>query len=186
MPKAKAASRRTARRAPARSIGADRPRARGVRELPSGELASARTRGRRVRCKDEMDSSPDVSGIMVPASVGVMQTPKGGVRESSYDYRRGSVQERFRSGRIVQARPRRGAGPPLGQPDDAVFLPAAAGDRAVGGLRLFAPLGKAAGESGPSGSASASPTRAPRSEEHTSELQSPVHLVCRLLLEKKN
>src|SRR5438876_7575502 len=28
--------------------------------------------------------------------------------------------------------------------------------------------------------------RADRSEEHTSELQSPVHLVCRLLLEKKN
>src|SRR5690348_17077911 len=27
---------------------------------------------------------------------------------------------------------------------------------------------------------------AKRSEEHTSELQSPVHLVCRLLLEKKN
>src|SRR5438876_5196016 len=25
-----------------------------------------------------------------------------------------------------------------------------------------------------------------RSEEHTSELQSPVHVVCRLLLEKKN
>src|SRR5690348_17483524 len=25
-----------------------------------------------------------------------------------------------------------------------------------------------------------------KSEEHTSELQSPVHLVCRLLLEKKN
>src|SRR5690348_18513590 len=34
---------------------------------------------------------------------------------------------------------------------------------------------------------SASPivTACPRSEEHTSELQSPVHLVCRLLLEKK-
>src|SRR5438876_11328817 len=30
------------------------------------------------------------------------------------------------------------------------------------------------------------PSRTPRSEEHTSELQSPVHLVCRLLLEKKN
>src|SRR5690348_17868238 len=29
------------------------------------------------------------------------------------------------------------------------------------------------------------PTSSPRSEEHTSELQSPVHLVCRLLLEKK-
>src|SRR5690348_17465811 len=28
-------------------------------------------------------------------------------------------------------------------------------------------------------------TARPRSEEHTSELQSPVHLVCRLLLEKK-
>src|SRR5258708_14954544 len=29
-------------------------------------------------------------------------------------------------------------------------------------------------------------TSAKRSEEHTSELQSPDHLVCRLLLEKKN
>src|SRR5947208_9122305 len=29
------------------------------------------------------------------------------------------------------------------------------------------------------------PGSAPRSEEHTSELQSPDHLVCRLLLEKK-
>src|SRR4051794_41868647 len=29
-------------------------------------------------------------------------------------------------------------------------------------------------------------SNATRSEEHTSELQSPVHLVCRLLLEKKN
>src|SRR5690348_17995172 len=29
------------------------------------------------------------------------------------------------------------------------------------------------------------PWRRSRSEEHTSELQSPVHLVCRLLLEKK-
>src|SRR5258708_30799682 len=32
---------------------------------------------------------------------------------------------------------------------------------------------------------SPSPDRLPRSEEHTSELQSPDHLVCRLLLEKK-
>src|SRR5437763_7781399 len=32
--------------------------------------------------------------------------------------------------------------------------------------------------------APAAPT-APRSEEHTSELQSPMYLVCRLLLEKK-
>src|SRR2546426_4767782 len=31
----------------------------------------------------------------------------------------------------------------------------------------------------------AAPTRVDRSEEHTSELQSPCNLVCRLLLEKK-
>src|SRR3989454_9232273 len=30
------------------------------------------------------------------------------------------------------------------------------------------------------------PLGSPRSEEHTSELQSPCNLVCRLLLEKKN
>src|SRR5258708_30228221 len=30
------------------------------------------------------------------------------------------------------------------------------------------------------------PVEVPRSEEHTSELQSPDHLVCRLLLEKKH
>src|SRR5690348_17561356 len=34
-------------------------------------------------------------------------------------------------------------------------------------------------------SSSPRPRAAIRSEEHTSELQSPVHLVCRLLLEKK-
>src|SRR5438876_3652956 len=33
---------------------------------------------------------------------------------------------------------------------------------------------------------SIAPFSSARSEEHTSELQSPVHLVCRLLLEKKN
>src|SRR5437660_8426604 len=36
-----------------------------------------------------------------------------------------------------------------------------------------------------SGSACTSPTGPARSEEHTSELQSRGHLVCRLLLEKK-
>src|SRR5690348_18308019 len=35
------------------------------------------------------------------------------------------------------------------------------------------------------GSGDAPGPRSRRSEEHTSELQSPVHLVCRLLLEKK-
>src|SRR5437762_6745555 len=40
-----------------------------------------------------------------------------------------------------------------------------------GGPRLLAPRSRHAGD--------------PRSEEHTSELQSPMYLVCRLLLEKK-
>src|SRR2546422_8062456 len=35
------------------------------------------------------------------------------------------------------------------------------------------------------GAAAPAPPRLPRSEEHTSELQSRLHLVCRLLLEKK-
>src|SRR5258708_24986553 len=38
---------------------------------------------------------------------------------------------------------------------------------------------------GPGPGTPANPTNAWRSEEHTSELQSPDHLVCRLLLEKK-
>src|SRR5256885_6332436 len=41
------------------------------------------------------------------------------------------------------------------------------------------------GVSSPAGSAAARQPNA-RSEEHTSELQSPCNLVCRLLLEKKN
>src|ERR1022692_349657 len=36
------------------------------------------------------------------------------------------------------------------------------------------------------GRCAAQPTGSDRSEEHTSELQSPCNLVCRLLLEKKN
>src|SRR5690348_17912505 len=38
---------------------------------------------------------------------------------------------------------------------------------------------------GPKGGDSSAKIAQNRSEEHTSELQSPVHLVCRLLLEKK-
>src|SRR2546426_12336724 len=38
---------------------------------------------------------------------------------------------------------------------------------------------------GGTGSRSSTPTTSGRSEEHTSELQSPCNLVCRLLLEKK-
>src|SRR5258708_19116540 len=39
--------------------------------------------------------------------------------------------------------------------------------------------------SSPAGRSGTFPNPHPRSEEHTSELQSPDHLVCRLLLEKK-
>src|SRR5207244_12668114 len=40
-------------------------------------------------------------------------------------------------------------------------------------------------ENGPSCKSPAGRSPPPRSEEHTSELQSPDHIVCRLLLEKK-
>src|SRR6266487_2084937 len=55
-----------------------------------------------------------------------------------------------------------------GRADLPGAAPGGRGDLAVGVLR------------GPGAAAAG-----PRSEEHTSELQSPVHLVCRLLLEKK-
>src|SRR5689334_24563372 len=42
-----------------------------------------------------------------------------------------------------------------------------------------------AGRSGTAGGPRHAGSREPRSEEHTSELQSQFHLVCRLLLEKK-
>src|SRR6266498_749626 len=47
------------------------------------------------------------------------------------------------------------------------------------------PHSPAAAPPGPAGPAASVPARCPRSEEHTSELQSRPHLVCRLLLEKK-
>src|SRR2546425_9576382 len=43
----------------------------------------------------------------------------------------------------------------------------------------------AQGQVPPPSQAPPAPARAPRSEEHTSELQSLAYLVCRLLLEKK-
>src|SRR5438105_11629464 len=64
----------------------------------------------------------------------------------------------------------------------------------------YTTLFRSAGQRGPRGGAARTPSRAgragaprgghrpprpPRSEEHTSELQSRVDLVCRLLLEKK-
>src|SRR4051794_41638869 len=50
---------------------------------------------------------------------------------------------------------------------------------------LLFPLLSPSGWVGASGGHAAVDGGMTRSEEHTSELQSPVHLVCRLLLEKK-
>src|SRR2546422_5447347 len=52
-------------------------------------------------------------------------------------------------------------------------------------LAAYGEIGQTAGASSEKGAGVASPYTE-RSEEHTSELQSRLHLVCRLLLEKKN
>src|SRR5256885_12960165 len=51
--------------------------------------------------------------------------------------------------------------------------------------RPWEALGAGSGALGDDVSSSDGPAPFPRSEEHTSELQSPCNLVCRLLLEKK-
>src|SRR5258708_26982323 len=62
-------------------------------------------------------------------------------------------------------------------------------DQVLAQRRRFPPLGPARNRFGAAepadGFAQAADHDAHRSEEHTSELQSPDHLVCRLLLEKK-
>src|SRR5258705_7542885 len=63
-------------------------------------------------------------------------------------------------------------------------LSAVAGRHRLGGLLV--PAGAACGVSPAAGTRSTQDSVAPRrSEEHTSELQSLRHIVCRLLLEKK-
>src|SRR3712207_7627558 len=83
----------------------------------------------------------------------------------------------FRSSRRVPARgvalaPTHAGRPPAAPPRDPSLLPrAGAGDQRV-------PLR-------PALQPATAPAPHPRSEEHTSELQSRQYLVCRLLLEKK-
>src|SRR5256885_215630 len=63
------------------------------------------------------------------------------------------------------------------------------GPRAVDGIDLHVEAGEIYGFLGPNGAGKSTTvlmlTTLLRSEEHTSELQSPCNLVCRLLLEKK-
>src|SRR5437763_5739835 len=71
-------------------------------------------------------------------------------------------------------------------PGWAVAAPGSAG--AAAWAEAAAPLASAPLSAGPASAAPAPGALAaerPRSEEHTSELQSPMYLVCRLLLEKK-
>src|SRR3712207_7658361 len=76
-------------------------------------------------------------------------------------------------------------GPPgCGRPQPAAGPAAAARAvrrRAAGAVRRSVPAGTGTGRRPGAGL-----LRGPRSEEHTSELQSRQYLVCRLLLEKKN
>src|SRR5438309_4132087 len=82
---------------------------------------------------------------------------------------------------------------PAGAQGVAQFMPQTAAERGLAdpydpgpaiaqAARLLAELG---GRFGNLGLAAAAYNAGPRSEEHTSELQSQFHLVCRLLLEKK-
>src|SRR2546422_3228401 len=59
-------------------------------------------------------------------------------------------------------------------------------DPAVDAARARPAPAVAAGAGLARAASTAGSTTSPRSEEHTSELQSRLHLVCRLLLEKKN
>src|SRR3712207_7818318 len=59
------------------------------------------------------------------------------------------------------------------------------GHRRAGGGRRVAARASALGDAGHDRRHAAARRRVPRSEEHTSELQSRQYLVCRLLLEKK-
>src|SRR5258708_11014784 len=76
----------------------------------------------------------------------------------------------FRSVRALDPQHRAGVGVP------EVVQPEVVGDRVPGDV-----VARLRGRHAPAGAAD----HDGRSEEHTSELQSPDHLVCRLLLEKK-
>src|SRR2546426_1977456 len=70
--------------------------------------------------------------------------------------------------------------------DDGPDLGVLAGAQHVAGIRKDTTRQHRAGRHVDLSIQGGCPSRVGRSEEHTSELQSPCNLVCRLLLEKKN
>src|SRR5690348_17798759 len=74
-----------------------------------------------------------------------------------------------------------GQGDPVRRENRRLVAAHPGGDKQRGRRRTGGQAGDPAGDAETSGDGH----DAERSEEHTSELQSPVHLVCRLLLEKK-
>src|SRR2546426_8591058 len=80
-----------------------------------------------------------------------------------------------RRGSVRRMRPERNRAPPT--------PPASTVTRMVGGPGLGLPISLDAAVEG--GALDRDAVHGARSEEHTSELQSPCNLVCRLLLEKK-
>src|SRR5690606_40313540 len=107
------------------------------------------------------------------------------------DARRAAVAARGRRGTAPAAS---GTAAPSGAGDASALAggsPATVGQASAPAGESPAPPGESPAPGGESpapagGAAPARPRRAPRSEEHTSELQSREKLVCRLLLEKKN
>src|SRR6478752_2013525 len=76
--------------------------------------------------------------------------------------------------------------PPVPPPPEPPEPPVEGGVRRAGLAQPSCHISKAVGSvstiSGPSATSSVGPAPSRRSEEHTSELQSRLHLVCRLLL----
>src|SRR4051794_41558476 len=102
-----------------------------------------------------------------PAAVSWLLVRKNGLPDRMSTWTRRRRPEAGATGAGIRPRPRRGV-------LIATYLVWQAAERVVGGLLLAADRLEAG-----------LPACEARSEEHTSELQSPVHLVCRLLLEKK-
>src|SRR2546422_5560690 len=110
-----------------------------------------------------------------------MPFPGACAASHSTDEARGSV--RANAGSAVISRPRGNRTPPTVASPAGGNCPALAAAKITSRVLACSPAGAEAEHRGRRPPSKA--TRRRRSEEHTSELQSRLHLVCRLLLEKK-